>query len=162
LLVAMHNYTDKLIGLAQTASGQPGVGFEPPGLGKGEHTLNLKIPDNSDSSKYFNTNNIFVQISDPVTKTPIKTFSFWDDDWKNYDILFCDGLDWKNTTRPMRGGNLGKDGTKIILHISERPNAMLPDTINLPDELEKYELTAVPVTDDQLMKKVVEEFQTFQ
>lgn len=164
LLVEVHNYTEKLIGLTSNASGRAtrGLPYPPGPLGKGKHTLNWEVPDNSNSSKYFADNHTTVDIFDPTTNQVLQSFSFWDDDWKDFNIYYCDGTDWKNTTRPMRGGSEGKDGTKIILHIAERPDdALLPDTIKLPDNFRKYELTAVPVTDDQLKMNIVTAFQTF-
>ena len=105
-LAAIHNHTDRTFILSRVASGGRAlfvIGAAPgPVLGRGNYPINLEIPDNSDCQKYFETNHMRLDLTDPVTKAT-QSFSFWDDDWKNFQIYFCEGENWQAGFKLMRG-----------------------------------------------------------
>jgi len=147
-LIEVHNFTDRVIRM-DNFTRRAVMGLQRP-LPKGKHPLPWDIPDNSDSAKYFDSNHTMVTIIDPATDKVLKTFSYWDDDWKKFEIFMCDGKDWKSTTRPMRGGKVGDNNAKVILHVTE----------NVKGNGE-FELTAFVVTEDQLKKNVLNAFKAF-
>jgi hypothetical protein len=107
----------------------------------------LPIPDNSDSSKYFDTNHITVSIYSQGKSTE---FSIWDNDSENYRIEYCNGAtapDAKDV-KLMRGGGTGGNNAKIALHIFE------PQPGN-------YQLTAIRITDAEERKKIEVGFKGF-
>ena len=150
-LVAVHNYTDRWLTMGGNATGYPSWGQESGTFyRKGKHPMNYPVPDNSDSSKYFASNHISVNIHEPETGKYQKEFSVWDDDDKSYKIFYCQGTDWKNSTSMMRGGDKGKDGDRVILHVAEHPARS-----------GNYELTSVVLTDDERKKQVGRAFLAF-
>ena len=60
----------------------------------------FNIPDNSNSEEYFDAHHMEFDAG-VVGGPPI--FSFWDDDSQNYNIFYCVGVDWANTTQIMPG-----------------------------------------------------------
>ena len=151
-LVAIHNHTDQNLTLSYVASGKAviAIGMSPnPPLGRGNHAMNLEIPDNSDCKKYFATNHIYLELTDPVTKKA-RSFGFWDDDWNDYTLKFCEGRNWQAGFKTMRGGDQGGNRDNVILKISEHPET--------PGEIE---LTAVTLTDLEQKKSIAKAFLTF-
>jgi hypothetical protein len=148
-LVAVHNYTDKDVWL----SGRDGNVYwqMQAALKKGKHDFSenpLNIPDNSDSSKYFEEHHISVNIAEE-NKT-LHSRSFWDDDWDNYKIKYCYEENWSNGIYNMDGGDKGGDGTPVVLHIINHP--VTPGT---------YQLSVVALTPDENRKKIAAAFKNF-
>src|SRR5690349_14294735 len=152
-LAAIHNHTDKTFILSRVASGGRAlfvIGAAPgPVLGRGNYPINLEIPDNSDCQKYFETNHMRLDLTDPVTKAT-QSFSFWDDDWKNFQIYFCEGENWQAGFKLMRGGDHGGNRDNVILKISEHPT--------IPGQIE---LTAVTLTGLEEKKSMAKAFLNF-
>lgn len=150
-LAAVHNHTDKTFTLSRVASGGRAlivVGAAPGQiLGRGNYPMDFEIPDNSDCEKYFETNHIYLVLTDPVTKET-RSFSFWDDDTNNFQINFCEDKNWKAGFKMMRGGDHGKNFDNVVLKISETK----------PGEIE---LTAVTLTGLEEKKSIARAFLNF-
>lgn len=71
--------------------------------------VHFNIPDNSDSSKYFNEHHMEVQKEDGTVIS-----SFWDDDDAKYVMHCCKGTDGGNALS-MSGYNPGGDQIDIAL-----------------------------------------------
>ena len=147
--MAVHNYTDKDVWIN---------GFDGPlswnfqaALKKGKHDFSsnpINIPDNSDSSKYFEKHHINVSIMEG--NNMLQSNSFWDDDWDQYKIKYCYGKDWSRTTNNMEGGDKGGDGTPVVLHI-----------INHTVTPGSYLISVVALTPDENRKKIAASFKDF-
>lgn len=104
-LVALYNDTDETIHFINTEHLKDDQWLS--GQSMFTTKVHFNIPDNSDSSKYFNQHHMELQKQDG---TPI--FSFWDNDDTEYVMYYCDGTDWKNANA-MPGYNPAGNETDI-------------------------------------------------
>lgn len=145
-LVSIHNNTDRDIWLDGRDGEASWVAQQP--LKKGKHKFDQNIPDNSDSSKYFEKHHITLSTTDGKNTT--SSFSFWDDDDDDFKIKYCEGGNWSAGTKNMPGGDKGGDGTPIVLHVSEDPKK--------PGH---YLVAAVALTEDENRKEIASSFKNF-
>jgi hypothetical protein len=149
-LVALQNHTDLPVALSPRASGK--LYYFQQRFQKGRTAVEVDVPDNSDSSHYFETNHIEVQILDKQQKFALGTLSFWDDDYKDYKIYYCEGdsVPQPSAITPMRGGDKGGNRAKVVLHVFEYPAGS-----------GKYDLATVRVTTDGIRKEIASGFKEF-
>jgi hypothetical protein len=72
----------------------------------------FNIHDNSDSATYFNAHHMEVRAGNQVK------FSFWDNDADKYNLYYCKGLDWSETTKLMDGYYDGGDRATVGLIVN--------------------------------------------
>ncbi|GEM_PF-1986747 len=79
--------------------------------------VHFNIPDNSDSSEYFDAHHMELQKEDGTT-----ILSFWDDDDAKYVMFFCDGKNW-NVVQCIPGFNQPGDKTDVALVLTRNGTA---------------------------------------
>jgi hypothetical protein len=89
----------------------------------------FNIPDNSDSSKWFDTHHMEVQDG---SDKPL--FSFWDDDGDDYKLKYCRQRNWQRSTADMPGFFDGGNEATVGMIVSGSP--------------ENYSIKAVRVKND--------------
>ena len=76
-------------------------------------TMRWDIPDNSNPSEYFSGHHMEIRDTDGRT-----LFSFWGDDHEDYNLKYCVGTDWENTTAYMTGYYGGGNGAPVLIVVS--------------------------------------------
>lgn len=152
-VVAVQNHTDEKVYISGRASGKTYKDFPDPNIaiGKGRHAMEFDIPDNSDSAKYWNDNNISVLVMNQYQNL-LDYITFWDDDYDNFKIKYCKqkGIPQPADTRLMRGGDQGGNRAKVAIHVFENPKGS-----------GQYELTAVRITAHEERKRIASSFKAF-
>jgi hypothetical protein len=152
-VVALHNNTDERILLLGRASGKTYLDFPPTDKRylKGRHAIEFDIPDNSDSSRYWDTNNMAVLIWNEYDNE-LGYITFWDDDDDDFKIKYFEeyGVPQTDKIKLMRGGDKGGNYAKVALHVFEHPS-----------HPGKYELTAVTLTEADQRKNIASSFKEF-
>jgi hypothetical protein len=106
-LVAFYNNTDETILFRNLECAANNRTLSPQSMFTTK--VHFNIPDNSDSSRYFDEHHMELQREDG---TPI--FSFWDDDDAKYVMYYCKTRDWRSALS-MPGHNPSGDRIDIAI-----------------------------------------------
>lgn len=113
----------------------------------------MPIPNNSNSSKYFDEHHISIMFP-AGTAVPVG-WSFWADDNHDFVLQYCEGKDWQKSTRgTMPGGSKGGDDAEVVIFVHSKKVTPAPPA---PDYYE-YSIAAVTTSRAEQQKVIATKF----